>query len=147
MTEVSFTFEEAPDFDAARERVMRELRKEMSMLATVVKEYAQTAVPVDEGTLKNSITASDVRQTKTRTEVTVGTSLVYAPYVEFGTGSLGDPSVPHTARTSWVYYSERLGRFVTTRGQRPRPFMRPSIEENRELIEERLAAAVRRGTG
>ena len=47
----------------------------------------------------------------------VNTNVEYAVYVEFGTGKLGDPSVPHTAKDHWTYYSDKLQRFVTTHGQ------------------------------
>jgi len=49
----------------------------------------------------------------------VETNVEYAAYVEFGTGKLGDPAVPHTSKDHWTYYSDELKRFVTTHGQEP----------------------------
>ncbi len=49
----------------------------------------------------------------------VTTNVEYAAYVEFGTGKLGDPSVPHTSKESWVYYNEFAKKFITTHGQKP----------------------------
>ena len=43
----------------------------------------------------------------------------YAPFVEYGTGKLGDPSVPHTAKDHWTYYNDFVKRFITTHGQKP----------------------------
>lgn len=52
-------------------------------------------------------------------EYAVTTSVEYAVYVEYGTGKLGDPSVPHTSKESWTYYNEYLKKFITTHGQKP----------------------------
>lgn len=76
-------------------------------------------VPVDEGTLRNSITV----EKSDRLAYAVGTNLDYSIYVEYGTGKLGDPAVPHTDKERWVYFSDKLGRFVATSGQPARHFM------------------------
>ena len=52
-------------------------------------------------------------------EYAVQTNVEYAVYVEYGTGKLGDPSVPHTSKESWTYYNEYLQKFITTHGQKP----------------------------
>ena len=52
-------------------------------------------------------------------EYTIETNVEYAIFVEFGTGKLGDPAVPHTSKDHWTYYSEKLQQFVTTHGQEP----------------------------
>lgn len=62
----------------------------------------------------------------------IGSPLEYAPYVEIGTGiysSQGDGR-----QTPWKYYSDRLGRWVTTEGQSPVPFLRPAVEKNKETV-------------
>lgn len=76
-------------------------------------------VPVDEGTLRNSISVEKIEHLA----YAVGTNLDYAVYVEFGTGRLGDQAVPHTEKSSWVYFDDKLGHFVTTHGQEPAHFM------------------------
>lgn len=52
----------------------------------------------------------------------------YAEFIEYGTGINnihGDGR-----QTPWRYYNQRLGRYVTTRGSQPYPFLRPSITGN-----------------
>ena len=52
-------------------------------------------------------------------EYAVTTNVEYAVYVEYGTGKLGDPTVPHTSKDHWTYYNEAVQHFVTTHGQPP----------------------------
>lgn len=73
--------------------------------------------------------------------VAVGTNKEYAPYVEYGTGTLGDPSVPHTDKKSWCYKGED-GEWYTSHGQEAQPFMRPAVHT--EEIVDTVAAEVRR---
>ena len=58
--------------------------------------------------------------------------LEYAPYVEFGTGLYaekgGRKDVP------WAYEDEKTGELIWTAGQKPQPFLRPALNENREEI-------------
>lgn len=75
----------------------------------------------------------------------------YLVYIEYGTGDLDggqlNPDMPsgyhpetkHTVNINgtnyekdyWVYYDERRG-FVSTKGQKPKPFLRKSIQEMRK---------------
>lgn len=71
--------------------------------------------PVDTGNLRNKIFLNHEKLM----EYAVETNVEYAVFVEFGTGRLGDPAVPHTSKESWTYYSEKLRHFVTTHGQEP----------------------------
>lgn len=72
----------------------------------------------------------------------VGTFVEYAPYVEFGTGSAGDPIVPHTARTKWTYYDDILGGFRTAYPRPPCPFLRPAFETYRNRVAKDIYAAL-----
>ena len=81
--------------------------------AARVQGAVKSLTPVDTGNLSNKI----FTQHTAPFEWEVNTNVEYAVYVEFGTGKLGDPSVPHTSKDSWTYYSDKLQRFVTTRGQ------------------------------
>ena len=70
----------------------------------------------------------------------VGTNKEYGPYVEFGTGA-------HAAKgdgrdTPWVYYSERLGHFVTTVGQYPQPFLYPALDDHLPEVRNLIFAEV-----
>lgn len=72
--------------------------------------------PVDTGNLRNKIFLDHEQMMVYNIE----TNVEYAAFVEFGTGKLGDPTVPHTSKDSWTYYSDVLKRFVTTSGQEPK---------------------------
>jgi HK97 gp10 family phage protein len=92
----------------------------------LVERSAKEKAPKDTGALRRSITS--------KVEDGVGivfTPLEYAPYVEFGTGLFaeegGRKDVP------WNYQDDE-GNWHSTSGQRPQPFLRPALNENREQI-------------
>ena len=67
------------------------------------------------GNLRNKIFLDNQKQN----EWHVVTNVEYAVFVEYGTGKLGDPAVPHTSKESWVYYNDFTKTFFTTHGQKP----------------------------
>jgi HK97 gp10 family phage protein len=92
----------------------------------IVERSAKQKAPKGNGELRRSITS--------KVENGVGvvfTPLEYAPYVEYGTGLFaengGRQDVP------WHYQDDR-GDWHTTSGQKPQPFMRPALDENRQEI-------------
>ncbi len=93
----------------------------------VVEASAKRKAPKGTGELRRSITS--------KVENGVGivyTPLEYAPYVEYGTGLFAE----NGGRTDvpWTYKDEETGEFISTSGQHPKPYMRPALNENRELI-------------
>lgn len=92
----------------------------------LVERSAKIKAPKDTGALRRSITSK-----VDGLEGVVYTPLEYAPYVEYGTGLFaeqgGRKDVP------W-YYKNDEGEWVKTSGQKPQPFMRPALEENRTEI-------------
>lgn len=64
----------------------------------------------------------------------VAATAEHSIFVEFGTGSAGDPAVAHTARPKWVYFSELDGEYRTAYPQPARPYMRPAFAENKDRI-------------
>lgn len=95
------------------------LERALERGAKKLQAFIKPITPVDEGTLRNSISV----EKSGHLTYQIGTNLKYAAFVEYGTGKLGDPSIPHTEKESWVYYSEKLQRFVTTHGQPAQHFM------------------------
>ena len=95
-----------------------------------MRAEASANCPVDTGALSQSIVVEQVDGTA----VTVGTNLEYGIYVEFGTGSQGDPSVAHTTKAGWVYFNQRTGGFVYTTGQQPQPFLVPALLSQKEAV-------------
>ena len=92
----------------------------------LVERTAKMKAPKDEGDLARSI-SSKVKEN----QGIVFSPLEYAPYVEYGTGLFaeegGRKNVP------W-YYKDDEGDWHRTSGQRPQPYMRPALNENRERI-------------
>ena len=91
------------------------LNKALGQGTELMKGAVRDLTPVDTGNLRNKISSINVRLM----EWVVETNVEYASYVEFGTGKLGDPKVPHTSKDSWTYYSEKMQQFITTHGQPP----------------------------
>lgn len=96
----------------------------------LVERSAKEKAPKDTGALRRSITSKVEREGDDIVGY-VFTPLEYAPYVEYGTGlfaeSGGRKDVP------WHYQDDK-GEWHSTSGQKPQPFMRPALNENREEI-------------
>lgn len=105
----------------------------------LVEAAAKKKAPKDNGALRRSIT-SEVQKEGGEIVGVVFTPLEYAPYVEFGTGLFaeggnGRKDVP------W-HYKDDKGEWHSTSGQKPQPFLRPALEENREQITRLLREGV-----
>ena len=115
------------------------IEKAMGKACAVVEGAAKQNAPKDTGALRNSIT-SKVENRDGHIEGTIFTPLEYAPYVEYGTGlfaeSGGRKDVP------WNYQDDK-GEWHSTSGQKPQPFMRPAIEDNRNKIIEILKESIK----
>lgn len=92
-------------------RIDKALGRGAARIQAAVKELT----PVDTGNLQNKIFVAHEKMM----EYSVTTNVEYALYVEYGTGKLGDPTVPHTSKDHWTYYSDKLQMFITTHGQKP----------------------------
>ena len=96
----------------------------------IVEKSAKQKAPKDTGALRRSITSKVEGN-----QGIIFTPLEYAPYVEYGTGlfaeSGGRKDVP------WNYQDDE-GKWHSTSGQKPQPFMRPALEENKQLIKQIL---------
>ena len=92
-------------------RIDKALGRGAARIQAAVKELT----PVDTGNLRNKIFVAQEKMM----EYAVTTNVEYAVFVEYGTGKLGDPTVPHTSKDHWTYYNEAVKHFVTTHGQPP----------------------------
>ena len=102
-----------------------------------IRGRAVMLCPVKTGELRNSIKAEKTAPLT----VAVGTNKEYAPYVEYGTGTMGDPAVAHTDKDSWTYQDEN-GEWHTAYGQPAQPFLRPAVREDE--VYSTVAAELRR---
>ena len=102
------------------------LKKNLEKAALLVERSAKQKAPKDTGALRRSITSK-----VEGLEGIIYTPLEYAPYIEYGTGLFaernGRKDVP------WNYQDDK-GNWHSTSGLKPQPFMRPSLDENREKI-------------
>lgn len=116
------------------------LQAQMGKACAAVERTAKEKAPKDTGELRRSIT-SKVETINNDIQGVVFTPLEYAPYIEFGTGlfaeSGGRKDVP------W-HYKDDEGNWHSTSGMNPRPYMRPALEDNRELIKRILAEALKK---
>lgn len=111
----------------------------VSKAAMLVQGSAKNKAPVDSGALRQSIRADKAKVQGENVTATVSTSLEYAPYVEFGTGSRGQSTNTNTEvevsyRSDW-------------RGNKAQPFLWPALRENRnnsiKIIREEVRKAVK----
>lgn len=106
------------------------IRGALKKSCALVERDAKIKAPKDTGALRRSITSEIVTEDGDIAGI-VFTPLEYAPYVEYGTGlfaeSGGRKDVP------WNYQDDE-GNWHSTSGQRPQPYMRPALNENREEI-------------
>ena len=104
-----------------------QISSSINKAVAIVEREAKKKAPKDDGTLRNSISSRIVDPFTGE----VFTPLEYAPYVEYGTGLFAEEG----GRTDvpWVYQDDE-GEWHTTSGQKPQPFLRPALEENRENI-------------
>ena len=103
------------------------IQQQLGLACALVERSAKMKAPKDTGALRRSITSKVDGLTGI-----VFTPLEYAPYVEYGTGLFaengnGRKDVP------WNYQDDK-GEWHSTRGQKPQPFMRPALNENRTEI-------------
>ena len=122
---------------AGRDDSDRVIERGLLKAGEKTRSRAVLLCPVQTGELRNSIR---VQKTAPLT-VSVGTNKEYAPYVEYGTGTAGDPEVPHTSKESWRWQDEQ-GNWHTSHGQPPQPFLRPAVREQEAY--ETVAEEIRR---
>jgi HK97 gp10 family phage protein len=111
----------------------------MGKCCALVERSAKQKAPKDTGALRNSIT-SKVNVEDNAVKGVIYTPLEYAPYVEYGTGLFAEEG---GRKTPWVYEDEKTGEKIFTRGQKPHPYLRPALNENRNKIIEVLKEGIR----
>ena len=110
------------------------LRLALGKACAIVERSAKQKAPKGNGELRRSITSKVEGE-----QGIVYTPLLYAPYVEFGTGLFAE----NGGRTDvpWCYQDDE-GEWHTTSGMMPQPYMRPALNENREEIKRILKEGI-----
>lgn len=111
----------------------------LGQCCAIVERSAKQKCPVDDGTLRRSITSK-----VEGLQGIVFTPLEYAPYVEYGTGLFAQGEGGGRTDVPWHYQDEE-GVWHSTKGQKPQPFMQPALDENRTEILERLREGITNG--
>lgn len=115
------------------DQVEDEIKRIVIETAQIILSNAKMLAPVDDGNLRDSI-EMEIRDGGLTAVVRV--TAHYAVYVNFGTGIYAENG--DGRKTPWTYYSDKLGRFVTTRGQRPQEFWGPAVDlGERNFLEEK----------
>ena len=109
---------------------LRGLESAMQKACAIVERAAKQKAPKDTGALRQSI-ASKVEHENDNIVGIVFTPLEYAPYIEFGTGLFAEDG--GRMNVPWNYQDDE-GNWHSTSGQKPQPFLRPALDENRELV-------------
>ena len=117
----------------------RDIEQGMGKACAIVERSAKQKAPKDTGALRRSIT-SKVETVDGVVTGVVFTPLEYAPYVEFGTGLFAEEG--GRMNVPWKYQADN-GDWYITSGQRPQPYLRPALKENKEKIIELLKEGVR----
>lgn len=107
----------------------------LGLACALVERTAKQYAPKDTGALRRSITSKVENG-----HGIVYTPLEYAPYVEYGTGLFAEEG--GRADTPWSYQNDE-GEWVSTSGQKPQPFLRPALNDNRAEITRILEEAVK----
>lgn len=107
---------------ATKERIEAALKACGTQAEGHAKANITTQGAVDTGNLRNSITSRMLGENV----VAIGTNVEYAPYVELGTGIYATKG---GRKTPWVYKDEK-GEWHRTVGMKPRPFLKPAMEDN-----------------
>ncbi|MGX2958043.1 HK97-gp10 family putative phage morphogenesis protein [Peribacillus sp. JNUCC 23] len=105
------------------EDIIDEVKRIVTETAAIIHGNAKALAPVDDGNLRDSI-EMEILEDGLLAVVRVTAS--YAIYVEYGTGIYSSTGQGRT--TPWTYWSDKLGRFVTTRGMRAQPFWDPAVD-------------------
>lgn len=89
---------------------------------------------VDSGLLRASIHATRAKTSSGEVAARVGTSVEYAPYVEFGTGARG-ASTNQNSQVSVSYKKDWVGQVA-------KPFLWPAFRANAQAIKQLIAQEV-----
>lgn len=121
---------------ADENKVVRGIQK----ASALVERAAKNKAPKDTGELRRSIT-SVVESDGSEVKGIIYTPLLYAPYVEYGTGLFAVGEGGGRKDVPWHYQDDK-GEWHTTSGMKPQPYMIPALTENREEIIKLIREAV-----
>lgn len=114
---------------------------------------AKRNAPVDTGQLRDSIEpygeAHKAKSDGVAISGAAGTNVEHGPYVELGTGPVGEetqvggkyPGPLSYTQKGWTYYDEKLQQFIHTRGQPAQPYLYPAYQAHAGELPENIKQA------
>lgn len=130
----------AARYAGAQPIVRAELTKGLTRAALVVQNLARQLVHVKTGRLRASITTEGVKASGDGLSVTVGTNVVYAPFVEYGTPA--HVILPVTKKALYWTGADHPVRSVNHPGSKAYPYLRPALQQSIGKINSLMAAAM-----
>jgi phage gpG-like protein len=135
---MSWDFSMEDNTDQFKEAASEAIQTALEMIGIKAEKYAKGRCPVGTpestgkkgyrgGTLRNSITHQ-----VTEDQLIIGSNVEYAPYVELGTGPYFE--VP----PAWEQFTSEHGQGISSGYVRPRPFIRPALEDHMGLYQKIL---------
>ena len=115
------------------------------LMSTTAKNMAPSNRYKAGGTLRQMIDSSDKGfslRDGDHVKVGITSNAKYSIYVEYGTGNRGDPKVPHTTKTHWVYRDDEDNVFRMGKPFPARHFMEPALDDNVDSICEIIAGNI-----
>lgn len=112
--------------------VRRRLVDKLEVAGKFVEDSAKLLVAVDTGNLRGSITH---KVNEAEPSCRIGTNVEYAPYLEFGTGEYAEDG---KGRKGGWFFTDPEGKTWFTKGNKPQPFLRPALLENKDTIRKML---------
>ena len=113
------------------DKLIREIKKASERAITkaseMVKDQAVVNAPVKYGALARSI-ETDVFERGSQVVGHIGTNSEYAIFVEKGTGEFAENG--QGRKTPWSYQGAD-GKWYTTTGQKPKPYLEPAFDEEK----------------
>lgn len=127
-------------FDGIATKLRAAAVKGMTNACFIVERDSKADCPHDTGLLRESITSS-IEEKGNLIEGSIGSNLEYAPYIHQGTGIYaiegnGRKEVP------W-HYKDSQGKWHSTKGIKPRPFIFEAMEKDRSRIIDTIEEAMR----
>lgn len=108
------------------EDMQKRIKQIIAETGQIIQSQAKARAPRDGGHLIDSISLTITNGGMT---AIIHVDAFYAIYVNYGTGIYAEgPGGSRAKKIPWTYYSEKLGRFVTTSGMRAQEFWEPAVD-------------------
>ena len=159
--QMAIEIKQLKDVQAAMEQAVRDLHGEpmlqaMRRATLLVERQAKMNAPVNTGRLRASITPEVRTAAGNTVEGVVGSNVVYAPFMEYGTRPHYPPLAPlirwvqlqlKVKGSAAIAVAKGVQRKIGRRGLRARRYLRDAVEINRAEIIKLLTDAVSGITG